>query len=154
MLYQTLTLIHIISSTVLFGGGVFAGVLGTIVYGSKKARWIADFGPAIVKVELYLTVVAALIQVVTGSWMASIADYPMSTGWIGWALTLLGVAGVCWIIGVRLQHRMVDLSNKAVATGSELPAEYHRGFKIWTFLGLPSTAAMLGIFYLMVFKPS
>jgi uncharacterized membrane protein len=154
MLYQALTLVHIISSTVLFGGGVFAAALGTIVYGSKKTRWIAEFAPAIVKVELYLTLVFALIQVATGFWMASIAGYPMSTGWLGWALILLGVAAVCFIIGVRLQHRMVDLSNEAVAAGSELPAEYHRGFKIWTFLGLPSTAAMLGIFYLMVFKPS
>ncbi|NPU66115.1 DUF2269 domain-containing protein [Bradyrhizobium sp. 83012] len=153
MLYQTLTLIHIISSTVLFGGGVFAGVLGTIVYGSHKTRWIAEFGPPIVKVELYLTVLAALTQVVTGSWMASIADYPLSSGWLGWALMLLGVAGVCWIIGVRLQHRMVDLSSKAVETNSGLSAEYHKLFKVWTFLGLPSTTAMLGIFYLMVFKP-
>ena len=56
------------------------------------------------------------------------------------------------MLGVWLQHRMVELSNKAIATNSELPAEYHQLFKNWTFLGLPSTIAMIGIFYLMVFK--
>jgi uncharacterized membrane protein len=48
---------------------------------------------------------------------------------------------------------MVDLSKTAIETNSELPAEYHALFKNWTLLGLPSTTAMIGIFYLMVFKP-
>jgi len=47
---------------------------------------------------------------------------------------------------------MIDLSRTALETDSALPAEYRRLFNTWTFLGLPSTAAMIGIFYLMVFK--
>ncbi|MDI1266101.1 MAG: DUF2269 family protein [bacterium] len=48
---------------------------------------------------------------------------------------------------------MVDLTRTSIETHSELPAEYQKLFRDWTFLGLPSTAAMIGIFYLMVFKP-
>ena len=152
MTYSILKLVHILSSTILFGGGVFAALLGTIVFGSKKAKVIAEVGPHIVKVESYATILSALAQIVTGLWMASIAGFSVFTGWLGWALILFCIAGLCWILGVWLQHRMVDLSRMAVETNSELPAEYHRLFKDWTFLGLPSTAAMLGIFYLMVFK--
>ena len=152
MIYPTLKLIHIISATILFGGGVFAALLGTIVFGSRKVKVIAEVGPHIVKVESYLTIVSALAQIITGLWMASIAGFPVSTGWLGWAVMLFCIAGLCWILGVWLQHRMVDLSRKAIETNTELPAEYHRLFRNWTWLGLPSTIAMIGIFYLMVFK--
>lgn len=152
MIYPTLKLIHVLSATILFGGGIFAALLGTIVFGSRNVRSIAEVGPHIVKVESYLTVLSALTQIVTGLWLASIAGFPVLTGWLGWALLLFGVAAICWILGVWLQHRMVDLSRKAIETNSELPAEYHALFRSWTFLGLPSTTAMIGIFYFMVFK--
>jgi len=152
MIYPTLKLIHVLSATILFGGGIFAALLGTIIFGSRKAKAIAEVGPHIVKVESYLTVLSALAQIVTGLWLASIAGFPVLTGWLGWALLLLFIAAACWIPGVWLQHRMVDLSKKAVETNSELPAEYDRRFRNWTLLGLPSTTAMIGIFYLMVFK--
>jgi uncharacterized membrane protein len=153
MIYPTLKLVHILSSTILFGGGIFAALLGTIVFGSKKVKVVAEVGPHIVKVETYLTVFSALVQIITGWWMASIAGFSVLTGWLGWALMLLCIAGLCWMLGVWHQHRMVDLSKKAIEIDAELPAEYHKLFKNWTFLGLPSTAAMIGIFYLMVFKP-
>ena len=140
------------SATSLFGGGVFAALLGTIVFGSRKARVIAEVGSHIVKVETCSTLLSALAQIITGLWLASIAGFSVSTGWLGWALILFCIAALCWILGVWLQHRMVDLSRKAIETKSELPAEYHMLFKNWTLLGLPSTAAMTGIFYLMVFK--
>lgn len=152
MIYPTLKLIHVLSATILFGGGIFAALLGTIVFGSRNVRSIAEIGPHIVKVETYLTVLSALAQIITGLWLASIAGFPVLTGWLGWALLLFCVAAVCWILGVWLQHRMVELSRAAHETSSELPAEYNERFRNWTFLGLPSTAAMLGIFYLMVFK--
>lgn len=153
MIYPTLKLLHIISATILFGGGMFAALLGTIVFGSRKSKAIAEVGSHIVKVETYLTILSALVQVITGLWMASLAGFPALSGWLGWALTLFCMAGLCWILGVWLQHRIIDLSRKAMATNSELPAEYHQLFRNWTMLGLPSTAAMIGIFYLMVFKP-
>lgn len=152
MIYPTLKLIHVLSATILFGGGIFAALLGTIVFGSRKVKMIAEVGSLIVKVETYLTVLSALAQIITGLWLASIAGFPVLTGWLGWALLLLCIAAVCWILGVWLQHRMVELSRTAIETNSELPAEYNARFKFWTFLGLPATSAMLGIFYLMVFK--
>jgi uncharacterized membrane protein len=153
VIYPTLKLLHIISSTLLFGGGMFAALLGTIVFGSRKVKDIAEIGSHLVKVESYLTLLSAVVQVITGWWMASLAGFPTLTGWLGWALMLFCVAGLRWISGVWLQHRMIHLCRKAMETNSELPAEYHQLFRSWTLLGLPSTAAMIGIFYLMVFKP-
>ncbi len=152
MIYPALKLIHVLSATILFGGGIFAALLGTIVFGSGKVKTIAEVGPHIVKLETYLTVLSGLTQIITGLWLASIAGFPVLSGWLGWVLLLFCIAAVCWILGVWLQHRMVELSKTAIETNSELPAEYNERFKIWTFLGLPSTTAMLGIFYLMVFK--
>jgi uncharacterized membrane protein len=63
-------------------------VLGTIVFGSKKVKVIAEVGPHIVKVESYLTILSALTQIITGLWMASIVGFSVLTGWLGWALIL------------------------------------------------------------------
>src|SRR3954467_4222913 len=98
MIYPILKLLHILSATILFGGDIFAALLGTIVFGSKKAKLIAEVGPHIVKVESYLTILSALVQIVTGLWLASIAGFPVLTGWLGWALLLFCIAGLCWIL--------------------------------------------------------
>ncbi|MDI1262556.1 MAG: DUF2269 family protein, partial [bacterium] len=113
MTYSILKLVHILSATILFGGGIFAALLGTIVFGSRKAKVIAETGAHIVRVESYLTILSALAQIVTGLWMASIAGFSVLDGWLGWASILFFIAGVCWILGVWLQHRMVDLSRTA-----------------------------------------
>lgn len=64
-------------------------------------------------------------------------------------LLLYAIATCCWLVGVWLQHRMSALASGAPT----LPPLYSLYLRVWMALGLPSTAAMVGIFYLMVFKP-
>ena len=152
MIYPILKLVHIMSATILFGGGIFAALLGTIVFGSKKVKVIAEVGPHIVKVEFYLTILSALAQIITGLWMASIAGFPVLTGWLGWASilfvspvfagSLVFGCSIAWLIFPGRLSRQTQ----------NYPLNIMRYLKIGLFLGLPSTAAMIGIFYLMVFK--
>ena len=54
---------------------------------------------------------------------------------------------------VWLQARAHKLAKAAVAEGRDLPPSYHRMMRIWFWLGWPAFAAVIAIFYLMVFKP-
>ncbi|HMY10966.1 MAG TPA: DUF2269 domain-containing protein [Turneriella sp.] len=152
MTYAILKLIHILSATILFGGGICAALIGTLIFGSKNVKLIGAAGAYVLKVEFYLTVVSFAIQVGTGFWMAGIAGFSIFSGWIGMALVLLVIAAICWIPGLWLQHKMAALANEASNSDMALPTKYDTYFRIWTALGLPSTVAMVGIFYLMVLK--
>ncbi len=105
------------------------------------------------KFDLYLTLPTAIIQTLTGIWMASYLGVSPTSGWMGMAWILLGVVGACWLPGVWLQHRMTAMAQDSLNKATDLPDQYAKLLHTWTLLGLPSTAAMLGVFYLMVFKP-
>ena len=45
------------------------------------------------------------------------------------------------------------MAEKAIATGTTLPPLYSRFMRIWFWLGVLAFIMMLGIVYLMVFKP-
>jgi uncharacterized membrane protein len=53
-----------------------------------------------------------------------------------------------------MQSRMRDLAQAAAAAGEPLPAEYHRLFRTWFAFGFPAFAAVMGILWLMITRPS
>lgn len=154
MLYLGLKLCHILSATLVFGSGICLAILGTWVFGSGKPALINQIGPLILKVEFWLTVSAAAVLLSTGVAMAMLAGFPVSGTWLAWALLLLVIAAVCWLAGLRLQHSMLNLARQSVEQDKALPEKYTSQLSRWMLLGLPSTLAMTGIFYLMVFKPT
>jgi uncharacterized protein YbjT (DUF2867 family) len=63
-----------------------------------------------------------------------------------------------WIIlrpsVVWMQMRMRDLAAQATHESTSLPPEYHRMFWMWFAFGFPAFASVLGIFWLMIARPS
>ena len=57
--------------------------------------------------------------------------------------------------GARVVERRssTEITARCAAEGAELPARYHRLFKIWFLLGWPAFLSLIAIFYLMVAKP-
>jgi uncharacterized membrane protein len=153
MSYLWLKWIHILSATLLFGTG-----LGTAFYkywvdlqGDMRAQCVVLRG--VVLVDWWVTTPAIVIQPVTGVWMAGIAGYSLTDGWVFWAIVLYLLAGVCWLPVVWLQLRMRSLAEQAVAEGTGLSQHYHACKHCWFALGVPAFGALLVVYYLMVFKP-
>ena len=67
------------------------------------------------------------------------------------ALYLLVAA--CWLPVLWLQVQMRNMARAAAEEGTDLPARYHRLFRIWFVLGWPAFISMIAIFALMIFKP-
>lgn len=154
MLYLSLKLIHILCATLVFGTGIALAILGTQVFRSQNPSLISDTGSRILKLELYLTVAGAVGLLGTGSTMLILTDFALLQAWLIWALLLLVLAAACWLAGLSLQHAMLNLAKQSLAQATSLPASYQGHLNRWLLLGLPSTLAMTGIFYLMVFKPA
>jgi uncharacterized membrane protein len=85
--------------------------------------------------------------------LVRVAGYSWTTGWLLAAIALYFLVGACWLPVVWLQIRLRRMAATALEAGSTLPDKYFRFSRIWFALGWPAFTAVLGIFYLMIFKP-
>lgn len=150
--YLLLKLIHILSSTVLFGTG-----LGSAFYfwrahqgGDLPSMYFA--ARHVVIADWVFTTPAVIIQPLTGILLMMILNLHFTTWWIMWALGLYVLTGLCWLPVVWIQIKMRDMCQHALSNQQELPASYYQYYHVWFVLGWPAFIAVMIIFYLMVFK--
>jgi uncharacterized membrane protein len=152
--YQTVKWLHIVSSTILFGTGIGSAFYMLASTLSRDVRVIAAVSRYIVLADWLFTTPTIVVQPLTGFYLMYLADIPMAARWISWSLVLYGVAVACWLPVVWLQIRLRQVSREALAAGRSLPDAYWRYFRWWFVLGFPALFSFIGIFYLMVFKPT
>lgn len=153
MSYQLLLLVHILSSTLLFGTGLGTAFHGWMAQRSRDLRTVTVVNRNVVLADWLFTAPAVVVQPVTGVWMARIAGFPFTTGWLALAIGLYAMVGACWLPVVWLQICMHRMAEAALRDGTALPARYHRYAGWWFTLGWPAFAGVIAIFYLMVVKP-
>ena len=152
-LYMLLKLLHVLSSTVLFGTGMGIAFFKWITDRSGDVRAIRVVTERTVLADWLFTTPAVIVQPLSGFAMLWLAGWPLTSTWIVWSVALYLLAGACWLPVVWLQIRMRDLACVAARDATELPALYWRYFRIWVTLGVPAFAAFIVIFWLMVAKP-
>ena len=151
--YVTLKWIHIVSSTLLFGTGLGTAFYLLVVTLTRNVPAIAVVSRFVVLADFLFTATTAIIQPVTGLWMAKIGGMPLSSKWLFWSIILYIVAGACWLPVVWIQIRLREEARLAAETGQATTRTYWRFFTAWVLLGIPAFFAFLAIFYLMVAKP-
>ena len=137
----------------LFGTGLGSAFYKWMADRSKLVSHIAITNRHVVLADWIFTTPTIIIQPLTGLWMLSIVNIPLSTSWVAISLALYAFAGLCWLPVVWLQIRMRTLANSAEGTQTELPALYWRYARIWFWLGVPAFIAMMSIVLIMIFKP-
>lgn len=146
--------LHILSATLLFGTGLGIAFFKWSADRSGDVRAIAVVMQRVVLADWLFTTTAVIVQPLTGVWLALLAGYPLTHGWVAWSLGLYVLAGLCWLPVVWLQLRMRDMALRAAASDIALPERYHRYSRVWFWLGVPAFAALIVVFYLMVFRPA
>lgn len=153
-IYPILKLLHIISATLLFGTGLGSAFYLWRAHRSGEVATIAAVSRHAVLADWVFTLPAVILQPLTGLWMVQLAGNLLTDLWILLALALFGLAGACWLPVVWLQIKIRDMAAIAQANGAPLPERYHRYMTIWLALGWPAFLAVLGAFWVMVFKPT
>lgn len=155
MIYFWLKLIHILSSTLLFGTGLGSAFYMLNAHLSKDDKAILITSRNLVIADWLFTTPAIIIQPITGIWLMINRGYPFTTSWILLSLGLFLLAGACWLPVVWLQIKIRNLAEEAIKIQSPLWQNllYLKYMKIWFILGWPAFIAVIIIFYLMVFKP-
>jgi uncharacterized membrane protein len=152
--YLALKVIHIISSTVLFGTGLGTAFFKWAVDRTGNVPAIRVVSEKVVLADWLFTTPAIVVQALTGIALARLLGYPLAHGWVLYALILYCVAGMCWLPVVGLQVRMRDLARAAERSGAPLGNNYCALARLWFWLGVPAFASVTVVFWLMVNKPN
>lgn len=153
-MYELLLFLHVIGAAVLFGTGAGIAFFMVMAQPGRDPARIAHVAGTVVIADTLFTATAAVAQPVTGYLLARMQGWPLSEGWVMWALVLYVVVGVFWLPVVWIQIRLRDLARVAQATSSALPGSYDRLFRVWFACGFPAFFAVLGILWLMIAKPT
>lgn len=146
--------LHILSSTLLFGLGLGTAFHFFTVSRSRDPRAIAVMANSMVLADWLFTTTTIVFQPLSGLYLMSVMNLPITTPWILWSFALYLLAGACWAPVVWIQMRMRKIAYAAVAHGHDVGPEFWRLRRIWTALGIPAFLALVIVFYLMVAKPS
>jgi len=152
--YMLLKLLHVLSSTVLFGTGIGIAFFKWITDRTGDVRAIRIVTERTVLADWLFTTPAVIVQPTSGLAMVWLAGYPLTSTWIAWSVALYLLAGACWLPVVWLQIAMRDLARAADAADAPLPARYWVLARWWFLLGIPAFTALVVVFWLMVNKPA
>lgn len=152
--YLLLKLAHVVGATVLLGTGAGIAFFMLMAHRTGQPALIAHTARVVVIADTVFTATAVIAQPITGAALAHLVGYPVMSGWIGLSLILYVVTGLCWLPVVWIQLKLRDLAAEAARRGAPLPPRYFSLFRIWFVLGFPAFAAVTGIVWLMLAKPS
>ncbi len=152
--YVLLKLVHIISSTPLFGTGLGTAFFMWFTWRGGNVQAIAAAARLTVHADWCFTMPAVIVQPVTGIALVHLMGFPWNSPWLVAAIALYLLTGACWIPVVLLQMRVRNAAVAAASTGQSLPIECTQQMRWWFVLGWPAFLSIMGIFWLMVAKPS
>nr|WP_199047299.1 DUF2269 domain-containing protein [Dyella sp. ASV24] len=152
--YVLLKLVHILSSTLLFGTGLGTAFFMWFTWRTGNVQAIAAASRLTVRADWCFTTPAVIIQPITGIALVHLMGFPWNSPWLVTAMSLYVVTGICWLPVVVLQMRVRDAAALAVRCGQPLPANCTTLMRWWFALGWPAFVAVMAIFWLMVAKPA
>lgn len=150
---ELLRLAHVIGATVLFGTGTGIAFFMVMARRTANPALIAHVSGTVVIADTIFTATAAIIQPITGYFLARVIGWPLSEGWIALSLCLYVFTGIFWLPVVWIQIKLRDIARDCVATDEALPPQWFRLYRIWFACGFPAFFAVLGIIWLMLTKP-
>ena len=154
MEYLILKWLHILSATLLFGTGIGSAFYKFMTDRTGNVQAIAQTNKLVVLADWFFTTPTIILQPITGVWLAIILGYTLTSSWLVLSIVLYIVAGLCWLPVVHMQIKMRDLAQLAKKQNQLLDKHYAYLARIWFWLGIPAFTALVGVYYLMVFKPT
>lgn len=154
MIEQLLLLAHVVGATVLFGTGAGIAFFMVMAHRTHDPVLIAHTSCIVVVADTVFTATAAILQPVTGFFLARMIGWPLEEGWIVLSLILYIVTGIFWLPVVWIQIKLRNLARAAAMADTPLPAAYFTLYRIWFACGFPAFFAVMGILWLMLTKPS
>jgi uncharacterized membrane protein len=153
MLYFLLKYLHVLGAIVILGTGAGIAFFMLMAHLSRDVAFIARTAAIVVFADFLFTLMAVILQPITGGLLMMMEDLSISDRWLAASLVLYAVAGLFWIPVVFMQIEMRDLARDAAAKGKSLPPRYFTLFRRWFAFGFPGFGSVMAILFLMIAKP-
>lgn len=150
--YLIFKLIHILAAVVVTGTGAGIAFFMFMANRSNNPQAIYVTAQHVILGDWVFTTPAVITQIITGVCLMNMQGYSFSAPWFYWVMGLFAFIGACWIPVLRIQYKLRELAKLSVDAKNVTP-EFKSLMRTWTLLGIPAFIAILGIFWLMVFKP-
>ncbi|MCC0017019.1 MAG: DUF2269 domain-containing protein [Rhodobiaceae bacterium] len=153
MMEDLLRFLHVMGAIVLVGTGSGIAFFMLMARQSRDVAAIAHVAGTVVTADYLFTATAAVAQPVTGWLLAREVGWPLTESWLALSIVLYGIIGALWLPVVVIQIRLRDIARESLAAGTDLPARWHRLYRIWFACGVPAFAMIVGIVALMLARP-
>ena len=150
--YLILKLIHILAAVVVTGTGAGIAFFMFMANRSNNPQAIYITAKHVILGDWIFTTPAVITQIITGILLMNMQGYSFSAPWFYWVVVLFAFIGLCWLPVLGIQYKLRELAKVSVDSNQVTP-EFKSLMKTWTLLGIPAFTAIIGIFWLMVFKP-
>lgn len=138
----------------LFGFGAGTAWYFWNAHLTRDPATIASIGRMVVRADWIFTGTSGVVQPVSGLWLAHLLGYPFAAPWLVATYGLYALAFGCWAPVVWLQIKATRLAEIARDQGKALGNDYDRAMRLWFVLGWPAFLGLMGVFWLMVAKPT
>lgn len=146
--------LHIFSALLLFGTGLGTAFHMYAACRSEDAPGIARVSRQVVLADWLFTAPSGVLQPLTGLWLVHLAGYGFAEPWLLVSYLLYTLAGLAWLMVVKLQLDMRRLAVAARSEGAPLPAAFWSAFRLWVRLGWVGFGSLVGVYGLMIGKPT
>ena len=146
--------LHVIGAAVLFGTGAGIAFFMLLAVRTRDAKMIAHVASTVVIADMLFTASAVIVQPITGYLLARIVGWPLNEGWLALSIGLYVLTGLFWLPVVWIQIKLRDLAKANAQSGTALPTEFDRLYRIWFACGFPAFLSVLAIIWLMLTRPA
>ena len=150
--YALIKTLHILLSTIFFGGGAVSAFFKLRTKKLKDLNTLLFVHETIIIADNYFTIPTVIGLPLTGLWMLGFPSILNLDPWLIWGIIFYIIAGLFWIPAAYLQIKLKKLIKEAIEKNTDLSEKYYRYSRYWFYLGLPSFTSALIVFYLIVSK--
>ncbi|HMV81058.1 MAG TPA: DUF2269 domain-containing protein [Leptospiraceae bacterium] len=149
MSYLFFKLIHILSATIMIGMGFGSAFYLYFTYRRGNETAVREVLRLVILADTFFTAPSVVIQLVTGILLSEILGLTYSR----WFWQVFGISIVIFVLWIRAAYLQI-LMRRILDSGSQMTPEFHRHLQAWFYLGLPSFAGSVILYYMMVYKVS
>ena len=112
-LYSWVKLLHILSSTLMFGTALGIAYFMFRAYLSRNPEAIRDTTRHAVAADWMFTTPSVVVQFVTGMWLTWQLEIPFKSAWFSMVLALFVIVGFCWLSVLSSQAKILRIIKMA-----------------------------------------
>jgi uncharacterized membrane protein len=146
--------VHVLAAAVMFGTWLGLAIFMVLAHRSRNTSVVAVTAQFVVRIELTVVAVAIALQPISGFPLAwAIGFEPLGEFWIQLSLVLYPAILIAWLVALRLEMRIRNLTREAALNARPLSDTYRRLFRTWCLLAGPILIGMVAVFALMIWQP-